>query len=51
MNTSARNKQFFTSTAEFRQKIDDFFKLTLSEISTALGSIINEIFQQPTPAS
>jgi len=50
MNEKARNGQFFASTKEFRQHINEFFTVTLPEISDSLHSWINDNFQVLKPA-
>jgi len=51
MNEHARNGKYFATTKEFRQKIDDFFAVTLPRIADTLDSWINDNFQTLTPAS
>ena len=46
MNKNARNNQFFASTKEFRQRIDDFFKSTLPKIAHSLNRTINDNFER-----
>ncbi len=51
MNEEARNNEYFHSAKAFREKIDDFFKLTLPNIADSLNSRINDNFQIIDPAS
>lgn len=51
MNEHARNGEYFATTKEFRQKINDFFAITLPRIAGTLDSWINDNFQTLTPAS
>ena len=50
MNEKARNGKYFASTKEFRQRISDFFTITLPEIAKTLDSWINDNFQILKPA-
>ena len=50
MNKHARNGEYFATTKEFRQRISDFFTLTLPDISKTLDSWINDKFQVLKPA-
>lgn len=45
MNEKARNNRYFATAKEFRRKIDDFFDVTLPNISANLNSRINDNFQ------
>jgi transposase len=51
INEHVRNAEYFATTKEFRQKIDDFFATTLSRIADTLDSWINDNFQTLAPAS
>jgi hypothetical protein len=44
MNKDARNSQYFTTTKEFRQRINQFFTTTLPVIADSLGITINDNF-------
>jgi len=46
MNKHARNNQYFSTTKQFRQKIEQFFTTTLPEIADSLNSTINDNFQR-----
>ena len=46
MNEYARNNKFFKTADEFRQKIIDFFNITLPSIADSLMSRINDNFQK-----
>lgn len=46
MNEKVRNNQFFSSAADFRQKIDAFFETTLPAIGDTLNSRINDNFER-----
>ena len=46
MNENARNNKFFRTADEFRQSINDFFKITLPKIADGLRSRINDNFQK-----
>lgn len=51
MNEHVRDNQYFSSAKEFRDKIDDFFKVKLPEIGDHLTNRINDNFQVLKPAS
>ena len=46
MNEYSRNNIFFKTAEEFRQSINNFFKITLPKIAINLGSRINDNFQR-----
>jgi transposase len=46
MNEYARNNKFFRTADEFRQKINDFFNITLPSIADSLSLKINDNFQK-----
>jgi transposase len=46
MNEYARNNKFFRTADEFRQKINDFFNITLPSIADSLSLRINDNFQK-----
>jgi len=46
MNKHARNSQYFATTKEFRERIDQFFSTTLPDIADSLNSTINDNFQK-----
>lgn len=46
MNEYARNNKFFKTADEFRQSINNFFKITLPKIADGLQSRINDNFQK-----
>jgi len=48
MNKHARNSQYFATTKEFWQRIDDFFTKTRPSIADTLHSWINDRFQTLT---
>ena len=50
MNEHIRDNQYFATTKEFRDNIDEFFNQTLPEIGDTLGSRINDDFQVLIPA-
>lgn len=50
MNKHARNGEYFSSTKEFRRRINEFFTITLPEIADTLDSWINDKFQVLKPA-
>ena len=45
MNKYARNSQYFSSTKEFRRRINEFFESTLPDIASTLDDTINDNFQ------
>lgn len=51
MNEHARNSVYFKTKRDFRAALETFFKETLPEIGSSLGSRINDNFQILTPAS
>jgi transposase len=46
MNKHARNSQYFATAKEFRQRLDQFFAITLPDIADSLNSTINDNFQK-----
>jgi transposase len=46
MNEHARNNKFFRTADQFRQSINDFFKITLPKIADGLRYRINDHFQK-----
>lgn len=50
MNEKARNGEYFATTKLFRERIDDFFAITLPKIAGTLDSWINDNFQTFEPA-
>jgi hypothetical protein len=50
MNKYARNNHYFSKPKEFRENIDQFFKITLPDIAESLNSTINDNFQKLTSA-
>lgn len=51
MNEHARNNKYFASAKEFREKIMEFFDVTLPDIADSLVSRLNDNFQILKPAS
>ena len=50
MNEKVRNNKFFNNPTEFKQNIEDFFKIILPDIADKLNSRINDNFQSLKPA-
>lgn len=46
MNEHARNNKFFRTADDFRQSINDFFKITLPKIADGLRARVNDNFQK-----
>lgn len=46
MNEHARNNQYFSTTKQFRQRIEQFFDITLPQIADSLNTRINDNFQR-----
>ena len=46
MNEHVRNNYFFSSVKVFKERIDDFFQITLPNIADSLNSRINDNFQR-----
>ena len=51
MNEHVRNNQYFSTSKEFRDKIDAFFMKILPDIGDSLKSRINDNFQVLEPVS